>query len=170
MPVIRASFRLAVLLLPAGLANSTPLPTAAVQTHAESRPGGLILQAGEGERRVRRPREGGAPGLTTPFRLLVDRRNGGSPDLVMGYEEIAPGDAIQPHHHLLADEIIIVHSGGGRVFLGDRVADVGTGGTIYIPRNTRIAVRNTGSVPLAIFFIFSKNRFAQARVSSFRSQ
>jgi len=79
----------------------------------------------------------------------------------MGYEEIAPGDAIQPHHHLLADEIIIVHSGGGRVFLGDRVADVGTGGTIYIPRNTRIAVRNTGSAPLAIFFIFSKPGFEE---------
>ena len=124
-------------------------------------PRGLILQAGEGERRIRRPREGGGPGLTDPFILKVDRRNGGSPDLVMGYEEIAPGQAIQPHRHLLADEIIFVHRGTGQVSLGDQEAAVGSGGTIYIPRNTRISLRNTGTEPLAIAFIFSKPGFEE---------
>ena len=69
---------------------------------------GFILQIGEGERRVRRnPGKG-------PFVIKVDRQNGGSPDLVMGYEEIAPGAEIQLHRHLIADEILFVHRGGER--------------------------------------------------------
>ncbi|HKW12695.1 MAG TPA: hypothetical protein VJO33_20070 [Gemmatimonadaceae bacterium] len=64
---------------------------------------GLVLQADEGERRVRRNAAKG------PFILKVDRQNGGSPDLVMGYEDIAPGAEIQPHTHLVADEILFIH-------------------------------------------------------------
>ena len=66
---------------------------------------GLVLQLNEGERRVRRTAGKG------PFILKVDRRNGGSPELVMGYEDIAPGAEIQLHRHLIADEIIFVHRG-----------------------------------------------------------
>lgn len=134
---------------------------AATRASEEVQNQGLILEPGQGERRIRRPREAGATGLATPFTLLVDRRNGGSQDLVMGYEEIAPGDAIRPHRHLVADEIIIVHSGNGRVSLGDREAEIGAGGTVYIPRNTRIGLHNTGSAPLAIYFIFSKPGFEE---------
>ena len=123
---------------------------------------GLILQAGEGERRVRRPRPDARPGqLTDPFILKVDRKNGGSPDLVMGYEDLAPGQAIQPHRHLLADEIIFVHKGSGVASLGAREAPVSAGATLYIPRNTRVALRNTGSEPLGIAFIFSKPGFEE---------
>src|SRR6185436_15350809 len=49
----------------------------------------LILTREEGERRIRRVM-GGALAI-----IKVDRRNGGSPGLVMGYEEIPPGQAIQ---------------------------------------------------------------------------
>lgn len=130
---------------------------------ASVQPGeGLVLQATEGERRVRRPRLGSPTAhLTTPFILKVDRRNGASPDLVMGYEDIAPGDAIQPHQHLHADEIVFVHRGSGRVRLGDRESDVGTGATIYIPRGTAVALRNTGSEPLGIAFFFSRPGFEE---------
>jgi Cupin domain len=79
--------------------------------------------------------------------------------LVMGYEELAPGQSIRPHRHLTADEIIFVHAGSGLVFLGDREAQVNAGGTVYIPANTRISLRNTGNVPLAIAYIFSKPGF-----------
>ena len=122
---------------------------------------GLILQAGEGERRVRRPRPAATPGLTDPFILKVDRRNGGSKDLVMGYEDISPGQQIQPHRHLHADEIIFVHRGSGLARLGAREAAVSAGATIYIPANTLISLRNTGSEPLGIAFIFSKPGFEE---------
>ncbi len=124
-------------------------------------PQGLILQLGEGERRVRRPKEAGLAGLADPFILKVDRQNGGSLDLVMGYEAIAPGQAIRAHRHLMADEIIFVHEGSAMVSLGARTARVTAGGTVYIPRNTRISLRNDGTVPLGIAFIFSKPGFEE---------
>ena len=116
---------------------------------------GLILQADEGERRVRRNAGKG------PFILKVDRQNGGSPDLVMGYEDIAPGAEIQPHTHLVADEILFVHRGSGVATLGQRQSQVSAGATVYIPRNVQISVRNTGTEPLGIAFIFSKPGFEE---------
>ena len=110
----------------------------------------LILAAGDGERRIRRVM-GGALAI-----IKVDRQNGGSPALVMGYEEIPPGQAIQPHRHPSMDEIVFVHRGTGAAELGDRTASVGPGVTIYIPQATRVTVRNTGSEPLAVAYFFSQ--------------
>lgn len=121
----------------------------------------LVLSLEEGERRVRRRLLDDSTGLTSPFILKVDRRNGGSRDLVMGYEDIPPGQAITPHQHLLADEIIFVHRGSGVAQLGDRQAAFTTGATIYIPKNTRISLRNTGTEPISIAFIFSKPGFEE---------
>jgi quercetin dioxygenase-like cupin family protein len=116
---------------------------------------GLVLQVGEGERRVRRNAGKG------PFILKVDRQNGGSPDLVMGYEDLAPGAEIQPHTHLVADEILFIHRGSGVAKLGKRESRVSAGATIYIPRNVMISVRNTGSEPLGVAFIFSRPGFEE---------
>jgi quercetin dioxygenase-like cupin family protein len=155
----------AALCAAAALAGCSPLRaphSAGVEASDTVAPGqGLILAASEGERRVRRPRPSGAPGLTVPFILKVDERNGGSRDLVMGYEDIPPGEAIRPHQHLLADEIIFVHRGSGIATLGDRQGAISAGSTVYIPRNTRVSLRNTGSEPLGIAFIFSKPGFEQ---------
>lgn len=57
---------------------------------------GLILQESEGERRVQRPPPSGVAALATPFIIKVDRKNGGSPDLVMLYRDVEPGQAIAP--------------------------------------------------------------------------
>jgi len=116
---------------------------------------GLVLQADEGERRVRRNVGKG------PFILKVDRQNGGSPDLVMGYEDLAPGAEIQRHAHLVADEILFIHRGSGVATLGGRESRVSAGGTVYIPRNVMVSVRNTGSEPLGVVFIFSKPGFEE---------
>jgi quercetin dioxygenase-like cupin family protein len=116
---------------------------------------GLVLRLDEGERRVRRTAGKG------PFILKVDRRNGGSPDLVMGYEDIAPGAEIQLHRHLVADEIIFVHRGSGVATLGGREAPVTAGSTIYIPKNTTISLVSSGSEPLGIAFIFSRPGFEE---------
>ena len=122
---------------------------------APARGAGLVLQSDEGERRVRRnPGKG-------PFILKVDRQNGGSPDLVMGYEDLAPGVDIQAHRHLVADEILFIHRGNGVATLGGRESRVSAGATIYIPRNVQISVRNTGNEPLGIAFIFSKPGFEE---------
>jgi quercetin dioxygenase-like cupin family protein len=116
---------------------------------------GFVLQEGEGERRVRRNVGKG------PFILKVDRQNGGSPELVMGYEDIAPGAEIQPHTHLVADEILFIHRGSGVAKLGQRESPISAGATVYIPRNTQVSVRNTGHEPLGVAFIFSKPGFEE---------
>lgn len=137
-----------------GCSHSSPRTGLA---HRSASPGGvgLILGADEGERRVRRTVGKG------PFILKVDRQNGGSPDLVMGYEDIAPGAEIQPHTHLVADEILFVHRGSGVARLGGRESAVSSGSTVYIPRNVQISVRNTGSEPLGVAFVFSKPGFEE---------
>jgi|SRR5579872_3278969 len=121
---------------------------------AQSKP--LILGASEGERRLHRPPPGALSNLTAPFILKVDRANGGAPEFVMLAEDIPPGQAIPSHHHPHSDEIIFIHGGMGLASLGDRQATVTTGATIYMPRNTVVGLRNTGTEPLKIVAIFSQ--------------
>jgi quercetin dioxygenase-like cupin family protein len=113
----------------------------------------LILGVDEGERLVRRTL-GGAPLI-----IKVDRKTAGAPQFVMAYEALPPGTAIPPHRHPGADEIIFVHSGTGVAELGDKSAAVAAGSTIYIPRLTRITLRNTGTEPLVIVALFDQPGF-----------
>lgn len=148
---------LAVAAAIAGIAGSLSCHTShpAPDVALAGRSDGLILQDGEGERRVRRNVGKG------PFIIKVDRQNGGSPDLVMGYEDIAPGAEIQLHRHLVADEILFVHRGSGTASLNGRKAHVSAGATIYVPRNVTIGLVNDGTEPLGITFTFSKPGFEE---------
>jgi quercetin dioxygenase-like cupin family protein len=143
-------------LLVATTCRPAPFTATVAQPSAPLSPTPLVLALEQGERRVRR---GQSTGLSTPFILKVDAQNGGSQDLVMGYEDIAPGQSIAGHRHLLADEIIFVHAGAGVVDLGGARTAFETGATIYIPKNVPVSLRNTGSTPLSIAFIFSKPGF-----------
>jgi quercetin dioxygenase-like cupin family protein len=132
---------------------ANPEPRAAAVAAVPPTP--LVLQVGEGERRVRRTAGKG------PFIIKVDRRNGGSPDLVTGYEDIAPGAEIQLHRHLVADEILFVHRGRGVATLGGRKAAVSAGATVYIPSDVTIQLVNDGTEPLGVVFVFSKPGFEE---------
>jgi quercetin dioxygenase-like cupin family protein len=79
----------------------------------------------------------------------------------MGYEDVAPGYVIPPHRHLTADEIIFVHRGSGVAILGQQETPIKEGATVYIPRDTRVSLRNTGSGPMTIAFFFSGPGFEQ---------
>lgn len=116
-------------------------------------PAALILGVNEGEARTWRNWG------DTPFIIKVDRQNGGSPDMFMGYEDIAPGLAIPGHRHPTADEIVFVHRGSGVAQVGEKEAAFTEGATIYIPRGVRVSIRNTGTTPLSVVFIFSKPGF-----------
>jgi mannose-6-phosphate isomerase-like protein (cupin superfamily) len=115
---------------------------------------GLILRESEGEVRVRRP--GGNNGLagTPSFIIKVDRKYGNSQSFFMGMEDIPPGKKIRLHHHPHAEEILFVHRGTGVIRLGEREAVVTAGATVHIPRNVSVGLRNTGSEPLTLVFIF----------------
>lgn len=80
-----------IAVIPLLLPCTCSMPDRAPASQAAAvQPQGLILGASEGERRVRRPKAADVAGLADPFILKVDRLNGGSPDLVMGYEDISP--------------------------------------------------------------------------------
>jgi quercetin dioxygenase-like cupin family protein len=64
---------------------------------------GLILQADEGERMVRR--------WGLPMTIKVDPRNGGSQHLVVGTEDLPPGKVIPVHKHPHADEVVLLLQG-----------------------------------------------------------
>jgi mannose-6-phosphate isomerase-like protein (cupin superfamily) len=139
-------------------APSVPAPGVAATPTTENAAGGersipLILAADQGERLVRRVL-GGALLI-----IKVDRQTAGAPQFVMAYEAMPPGAAIPPHRHPGADEIIFVHSGTGVAELGDKSSAVAAGSTIYIPRLTRITLRNTGKEPLVIIALFDKPGF-----------
>jgi quercetin dioxygenase-like cupin family protein len=138
---------------PSTSTSAPPVSVAGIDTGPQPIP--LILALEEGEPRVRRTL-GGAP-LT----MKVDRQTANAPEFVMGYEEVPPGERIPPHRHPGADEIIFVHRGKGTAELGERTAAVTAGATVYIPRWTRVSIRNTGTEPLAIVFIFSQPGFEQ---------
>jgi mannose-6-phosphate isomerase-like protein (cupin superfamily) len=118
---------------------------------------GLILQESEGEVRVRRPRgNSGADGAPS-FIIKVDRKYGESPTFFMGMENIPPGKRIRLHHHPHAEEILFVHRGTGVVRLGSRETEVKAGATVYIPRNVSVGLRNTGTEPLSLIFVFPES-------------
>ena len=134
---------------PAALAASDTVATPAT---------GLVLSESEGERRMRRPRPGGQRDTGVPIIIKVDGTNGGSSQLFMGYEDIPVGEAIQPHYHPHADEIVFVHRGRGVAMLGGRRRG---GHDLHPARNTcdapqhrhradhhRLRVRRPGDVEL----------------------
>ena len=134
--------------------SALALALACTSALAQSASSGLILQADEGERRARRASD-------FPFILKVDKKNGGSADMMMGMEDLKPGQAIPTHRHLHADEIVFIHKGTAEVTLGEQKAVVREGGTVYIPRNVRIALKNPGPATLTIVFIFPKPGFEE---------
>jgi len=92
---------------------------------------------------------------------LEDERLVGSDALVVGTEEMPPGNKIPTHKHLHEDEVIFVHKGAVRVTLAGRDYDAGTGATVFIPHGDWIGVANVSSEPAMILFFFNKPAFEQ---------
>jgi mannose-6-phosphate isomerase-like protein (cupin superfamily) len=139
------------------VADSSALAQSQEQARANpstSSSAGLILQESEGELRVRRPRGNSGPEGAPTFIIKVDRKYGESPSFFMGMENIPPGKEIRLHHHPHAEEILFIHRGTGVARLGSREAAVSAGATVFIPRNVSVGLRNTGTEPLSLVFIF----------------
>jgi quercetin dioxygenase-like cupin family protein len=91
--------------------------------------------------------------------LKVSPRNNGSQRLVMGTEDLLPGDAIPRHKHLGQDEIVLVQSGVIHVQVGDQQRDLHAGGIAFIPAYTWVSVKNTATQPASMVFVFSAPGF-----------
>ena len=76
--------------------------------------------------------------------LKVSPKNNGSQHLVMGTEDMAPGNEFPTHKHLAQDEIVYIEKGIVHVHLGDQKRDLHAGGTVFIPANTWVSVKERG--------------------------
>jgi quercetin dioxygenase-like cupin family protein len=113
----------------------------------------LLLEKNEGERRIwREPPPG-------DFMLKVSPKNNGSQHLVMGTEDMAPGDEFPTHRHLEQDEILYIVKGTVHAHVGDQEGDLHAGGTAFIPANTWVDVKNAASETASVVFVFSAPGF-----------
>jgi quercetin dioxygenase-like cupin family protein len=76
-----------------------------------------------------------------PLIFKVDPLSTGSDALIVGTEEMPPGNKIPTHKHLHEDEVIFVHKGAVRVTLAGREYDAGTGATFSFRMETGSAWR-----------------------------
>lgn len=117
----------------------------------------LLLEKNEGETRLWRPEPGEAD--IGGFILKVTPKANGSEHLVLGTEDIAPGAVIPTHKHLEQDEIVLIEKGTIRAHVGDQERDLHAGGMVFIPQHTWVSLKNTGTEPASITFMFSAPGF-----------
>jgi len=133
-------------------------PASTPQSTAASNAVPLILEKNEGEQRIWRV----FPGEPKPFgtfMLKVDPQNGASEHLVFGTETLGPGEPIETHKHLNADEILFLETGTTRVHLGNMVRVVHAGATVFIPAGTWVSLSNIGHDNLNLVYVFSAPGF-----------
>lgn len=132
-------------------------PSAALSPQTNAKP--LLLERNEGELRTRRIHTDASTPASSQFILKVSPKNNGSEHLVAGTEELAPGATLPKHRHLAQDEIVLIHSGTARVWLGDQERDLHAGGLVFIPANTWVSAKNIGTEPISLTFVFSAPGF-----------
>jgi quercetin dioxygenase-like cupin family protein len=135
----------------------TPQSSGAGSSETTARP--LLLERDEGELRTRRIHTDGSIPASSQFMLKVSPKNNGSQHLVAGTELLAPGATLPKHRHLLQDEILLIQSGTGHVWLGDQDRELHAGSLVFIPANTWITAKNTGTEPIGLTFVFSAPGF-----------
>jgi len=119
----------------------------------------LLLERNEGELRIRRIHLDNSATASSQFMLKVSPKNNGSQHLVAGTEDVAAGATLPKHRHLVQDEIVLVHSGTAHVWLGDQERDLHVGGLVFIPANTWVSLKNMGTEPISLTFVFSAPGF-----------
>ena len=149
----RASFAFMTIMLFALCVFQTSSAQSTSATTSKSAPKPLLLEKNEGERRIwREPPPG-------DFILKVSPKNNGSQHLVMGTEDMNPGDEFPLHRHLEQDELVYVEKGTVHARVGDQERDLHAGGTIFIPANTWVDIKNTGTEKGSVVFVFSAPGF-----------
>ena len=123
------------------------------RTMSQSAAKPVLLEKGEGERRIWRDLPPG------DFILKVSPKNNGSQHLVMLTEDMAPGDEFPMHQHLGQDEILYIVKGSVHAHVGEQERDLHRGATVFIPALTWVNVKNTGNDTASVVGIFSAPGF-----------
>lgn len=134
-------------------------PSVAPGSETDAQP--LLLERNEGELRTRRIHIDNSATASSQFMLKVSPRNNSSQHLVVGTEEVAPGATLPKHRHLVQDEIVLIHTGEAHVWLGDQERDLHAGALVFIPANTWVSLKNIGTEPVGLTFVFSAPGFEE---------
>ena len=135
-------------------------PTIVAHSNAAQLAQPLLLEANQGEERQRRvPAKGAGSIASSSFILKVDSRNGGASALMLLTERIKPEAVIPKHRHLHQDEIVVIEHGTVHAVVGNRAGDVHDGGTIFIPHNTWVTIKNVGTTTIDVLAFFNGSDF-----------
>lgn len=75
--------------------------------------------------------------------------------LAVGMTILPPGKASSFHSHEAEVETWIIVSGEGEVRVGDERAPVGPESVVFLPRDVKHQIINTGEEPLRMFWIYT---------------
>lgn len=87
------------------------------------------------------------------IRPLVDRTTSDITGCSLAEETLPPGAAVTPHIHRQIEEIYYILSGRGVMMVGDERREVGPGDAVYVPRNNRHTLENTGTEPIKLLLV-----------------
>ena len=150
---VKTTFAAMAVMLAAACVVQTRSAQSSSATTPQAGPEPLLLERNEGERRIWREPDHG------DFMLKVSPKNNGSQRLVMGTEEMVPGDEFPRHQHLAQDELLWIEKGTVHVHLGDKERDLHAGGMAFIPAQTWVNVKNAGTETARVVFVFSAPGF-----------
>jgi quercetin dioxygenase-like cupin family protein len=139
------------LILVVGSVAHAPKAKATQSGGSNARPRPTVFQADEGDRWLLLGEK--------PLIFKVDPVTTGSESLVVGTEEMPPGNRIPTHKHLHEDEVVYILKGTLRAMLADHTYEARAGATIFIPQGTWIGLENASPEPAMILFFFNKPAF-----------
>jgi len=87
------------------------------------------------------------------IRPLIDRTSSAITQCSVAEEILPPGHSVRPHHHRQIEEIYYIVAGRGVMTVGDEQQTVGPGDAVYIPREHRHSLENTGAEPMRIVLV-----------------
>jgi len=87
------------------------------------------------------------------IRPLIDRTTSEITQCSLAEELLPPGCTVTPHHHDLIEEVYYVLSGSGLMTVGDESRQLSAGDAVFIPRNHRHTLKNTGAAPMRIILV-----------------
>jgi quercetin dioxygenase-like cupin family protein len=128
------------------------LPKAGFSGLHYSNPGGIVVQADEGEHIL-------TGRSKAHMNLKISRTRNGVDNISFCTEDIIPGRKLRIHKHLYNDELIFIHKGEGTFTLDEKLIEVKTGTVIFIPRGMWHGLENTGQENILMVFQYSPAGF-----------
>ena len=86
------------------------------------------------------------------LRVLLGPRTVGSTSGFLGVATLAPGERIAEHYHPYSEEFLYVARGAITVDLDDRPVPLAAGEALYVAKDVRHRLRNTGDEPAEVVF------------------